>query len=305
MTICLENLRWGLTSEPAHFIELVEAADTAVTLDVGHAVSSETAHAGATTGAEFARMLAPRIVGAHVYDREDPHHIAPTDLERIGDTLSVLLDETACRWWVIELFSADEIRPTRELLLEFLRTRRRDSSPTAGDELPKGLERWAAARRSCYVILDGAADRQQAALGGRTPLESAETPNLDALATAGSSARMYPIAPGIAPSSQQAHWSLFGYEQASFPGRGYFEALGEGLAPARGDVTLRANLARVEARDGAFEIVERPDPRTGEADLAGVDLDAVIDGVAVTFTFTDHLQGLLTLHPQSAMCLTR
>jgi sugar phosphate isomerase/epimerase len=128
VTVCLENLRWGLTSEPSHFIELVEAAGSAITLDVGHAVSSETARAGTTTGAEFARMLAPRIVGAHVYDREDPHHIAPTDLDRIGDTLKVLLEETPCKWWVIELFSAEDIRPTRELLLDFLQGRRTDSA---------------------------------------------------------------------------------------------------------------------------------------------------------------------------------
>ncbi|MEI8080447.1 MAG: alkaline phosphatase family protein [Actinomycetes bacterium] len=147
------------------------------------------------------------------------------------------------------------------------------------------------------VLLDGAADRQQAALDGRTPLEAASTPNLDALAAAGSSARMYPIAPGIAPSSQQAHWSLFGYEQALFPGRGYFEALGEGLDPKPGEVVVRANLARVERGDGAFAIVERPDPRSGEADLEGVDLNAFIDGVSCEFTFTDHLQGLLTLRP--------
>jgi 2,3-bisphosphoglycerate-independent phosphoglycerate mutase len=153
-------------------------------------------------------------------------------------------------------------------------------------------------KKIMLVLLDGAADRQQAVLGGRTPLEAAATPNLDALAAAGASARMYPIAPGIAPSSQQAHWSLFGYDQAAFPGRGYFEALGEGLTPETGDVTLRANLARVEARDGVFEIVERPDPREGVADIGGIDLDAVIDGVSVTFTFTDHLQGILKLHPE-------
>jgi sugar phosphate isomerase/epimerase len=126
VTVCLENLRWGLTSEPEHFVDLVEAADSAVTLDVGHAVSSETARAGITTGAEYARLLAPRIVGAHVYDREDPHHIAPTNLDRIGDTLRVLLGETTCRWWVIELFSDAEIRSTRELLLSMLAERRTD-----------------------------------------------------------------------------------------------------------------------------------------------------------------------------------
>jgi 2,3-bisphosphoglycerate-independent phosphoglycerate mutase len=156
-----------------------------------------------------------------------------------------------------------------------------------------------APKKIMLVLLDGAADRGQAALGGLTPLEAATTPNLDALAAAGANARMYPVAPGIAPSSQQAHWSLFGYEQATFPGRGYFEALGEGLKPGNGDVCVRANLARVEVRGGGFEIVERPDPREGTADLAGVDLDTIIDDVLVTFTFTDHLQGIVTLHPES------
>jgi len=134
VTVCLENLRWGLTSEPQHFVDLVEFADSAVTLDVGHAVSSETARAGSVTGAEYAHMLAPRIVGAHVYDREDPHHIAPTDLDRIGDTLRVLLEETACRWWVIELFSAEEIRSTRALLLSLAGQGR--AEPAAASELP-------------------------------------------------------------------------------------------------------------------------------------------------------------------------
>jgi sugar phosphate isomerase/epimerase len=120
VTVALENLRWGLTSHPRHFIDLVEWSGSAVTLDVGHAVSSDVAESGAYSGAEFARLVAPRIVGAHVYDREAPHHIAPTDLDRIGETLRVLLGETGCRWWVIELFSADEIRSTRALLLDFL-----------------------------------------------------------------------------------------------------------------------------------------------------------------------------------------
>jgi 2,3-bisphosphoglycerate-independent phosphoglycerate mutase len=154
-------------------------------------------------------------------------------------------------------------------------------------------------KKIMLVLLDGAADRQQAALDGRTPLEAANTPNLDALASAGANGRMHPIAPGIAPSSQQAHWSLFGYEQSLFPGRGYLEALGLGRSPEPGQVVARANFCRVEERGGAFEIVERPDPREGAVDVAGVDLDAEIDGVAVSFIFTDHLQGLLVLTPLS------
>lgn len=154
-----------------------------------------------------------------------------------------------------------------------------------------------ASTRIMLVLLDGAADRQQPALGGLTPLEAAATPNLDALAAAGANARMYPIAPGVAPSSQQAHWSLFGYDQTVFPGRGYLEALGVGHTAEPGQVVFRANFAGVEERGGVFEIVERPDPREGALDLDGIDLDATIEGVDARFVFTDHLQGLLVLTP--------
>ncbi len=115
------------------------------------------------------------------------------------------------------------------------------------------------------VVPDGAGDRPQPELDGLTPIEAAETPNLDALASLGRSGLLYPVGPGLAPSSHQAHFALFGYAEAEFPGRGLLEALGEGLPPAPGEVVLRANLARVSEREGVLWIEERPDPREGEA----------------------------------------
>ena len=149
------------------------------------------------------------------------------------------------------------------------------------------------------VVLDGLGDRPQPDLGGLTPLEAAETPNLDALAALGTCGRLYPLSPGLAPSSHQAHFALFGYDEHDFPGRGLLEALGCEVPPAPGEVVLRANLARAEVSDGVWHITERPDPRTGEAGLEKLNLDAEIDGVRVRFVFTDHLQGLLFLSPAS------
>jgi len=145
------------------------------------------------------------------------------------------------------------------------------------------------------LVPDGMGDRPHPSLGGRTPLEAAHSPNFDELARLGRSGLLYPVGPGIATGSHQAHFALFGYEQRDFPGRGLIEALGEGQAPADGAVVLRANLARCSIRDGALWIDERPDPRTGEADLVGVSLDTVIDGVSCRFVHTDALQGLLFL----------
>jgi len=155
------------------------------------------------------------------------------------------------------------------------------------------------------VVPDGAGDRPHAALGGRTPIEAAETPNLDALAALGRCGLLYPLAPGLALSSHQAHFALFGYAERDFPGRGLLEALGEGLPPAEGEVVLRANLARVSERNGALWIDERPDPRTGEADLTGVDLNAEIDGVRLRFVHTGALQGLLFLSAADGRALSQ
>lgn len=160
------------------------------------------------------------------------------------------------------------------------------------------------------VVPDGAGDRPYEALSGpipgvsagvsraRTPIEAADTPNLDRLARLGRCGLLYPLGPGLAPSSHQAHFALFGYANEAFPGRGLLEALGEGHEPACGEVVLRANLARVSERDGVLWIDERPDPRTGEAPyLARAALDAEIDGVALRFVHTGALQGLLFLRP--------
>src|SRR5712691_5961547 len=77
-------------------------------------------------------------------------------------------------------------------------------------------------------LLDGLADRAHESLGGRSGLEAAQTPQLDRLCAAGSCGVLYAIGPGRAPSSEVAHWSMFGYRPDEFPGRAVFEALGRG-----------------------------------------------------------------------------
>jgi 2,3-bisphosphoglycerate-independent phosphoglycerate mutase len=164
----------------------------------------------------------------------------------------------------------------------------------------------AAFRRPVVMVVpDGAGDRPHASLDGLTPIEAADTPNLDALASLGRSGLLYPVGPGLAPSSHQAHFALFGYTQAEFPGRGLLEALGEGVPPAADEIVLRANLARVSERDGLLWIDERPDPRTGDARLGEVSLDAELGGVAARFVHTGALQGLLFLRATDGRTLSR
>ncbi len=118
------------------------------------------------------------------------------------------------------------------------------------------------------VLLDGLADRAHDSLGGRTGVEAASTPNLDALCAAGSCGVIYAIGPGRAPSSEVAHWSMLGYRPDEFPGRAVFEALGRGQDVSSEDVFAYAALRPAERRDDGWWLTGRPDP-VKDAEEAG------------------------------------
>ena len=83
---------------------------------------------------------------------------------------------------------------------------------------------------------------------GRSELETAGIPNLDALARQGSCGLTTPVLPGITPGSGPGHMSLFGYDPVKYlMGRGVLEALGSGVQLAEGDVAARGNLCTIAA----------------------------------------------------------
>jgi 2,3-bisphosphoglycerate-independent phosphoglycerate mutase len=100
--------------------------------------------------------------------------------------------------------------------------------------------------KAILLIGDGLGDRPVAELGGKTPLEAAETPNLDRIALEGENGLLDPIAPGIPPGSDTAHLALLGYHPYEvYTGRGPFEALGIGMEVRPGDVCFRCNFSTV------------------------------------------------------------
>jgi 2,3-bisphosphoglycerate-independent phosphoglycerate mutase len=90
---------------------------------------------------------------------------------------------------------------------------------------------------------------------GKTELESAKTPNLDALALQGVQGASIPVLPGIAPGSGPGHLGLFGYDPLTYLiGRGALEATGIGLEMQPGDVAARGNFCTL---DSAGKISDR------------------------------------------------
>jgi 2,3-bisphosphoglycerate-independent phosphoglycerate mutase len=97
------------------------------------------------------------------------------------------------------------------------------------------------------VIPDGAADEPQAALAGRTPLQAARLPHMDAIAAAGVVGRANHVPASLSPGSDVANLSLLGYDPlANFTGRAPLEAAAQNIPLAADDWAIRCNLVTIE-----------------------------------------------------------
>ena len=93
------------------------------------------------------------------------------------------------------------------------------------------------------VLGDGMADEPIAELGGKTPLEYADTPNLDRLSKKSEIGMVHTIPDGMKPGSDTANLSVLGYNpKVYYSGRSPLEALSIGVPMKDTDIALRCNI---------------------------------------------------------------
>ncbi|WP_303857935.1 cofactor-independent phosphoglycerate mutase [Aminicella lysinilytica] len=114
------------------------------------------------------------------------------------------------------------------------------------------------------VVPDGAGDEKIDALGGKTPLEAANMPFVDELASMGEVGMVKTIPPGVAPGSDAANLSVMGYDPSVYlTGRSPLEAASIGIDMSDTDVAFRTNVVTLSGT-GAYEDLTVEDHSAGE-----------------------------------------
>lgn len=131
-----------------------------------------------------------------------------------------------------------------------------------------------------YVIVlgDGMADEPIESLGGKTPLEYAATPAMDALSKKSEIGMVHTIPEGMKPGSDTANLAVLGYDPKKYySGRSPLEALSIGVPMKDTDIAIRCNIVTISEDDVPFEertIIDHSADEISTEDCA-VLLDAV------------------------------
>ena len=151
-------------------------------------------------------------------------------------------------------------------------------------------------RKAVIFLADGMADLPIAELGGRTPLEFAETPAMDAIAREGASGTFFTLPDGLPTSSDVANMSVLGfYPEKNYPGRGPIEAVSQGIDLGPDDIAWRCNLVTVSP-DGILLDYSSGHLEEARARTLMNDLEKTFGSDKVTFYPGVSYRNLLVLH---------
>lgn len=132
------------------------------------------------------------------------------------------------------------------------------------------------------IIPDGAADLPLAELDGKTPMQAADTPNMDWIATNGRIGTVRNVPKGMYAGSDVAIMSVLGYDpRRYYTGRAPIEAAAIGLELADDEWVFRCNLITIV--DGMMEDYAAGHISTKEAAALIAELNRLLGGQHVKF----------------------
>ena len=134
-----------------------------------------------------------------------------------------------------------------------------------------------------YIVIlgDGMADEPIETLGGKTPLECANIPALNELASKGELGLVKTVPDSMKPGSDVANLAVMGYDpEKNYSGRSPLEALSVGVAMEDTDVVLRCNIITVSEAE-PYEQKTIIDHSSGE--ISTEDADVLMDAIREAF----------------------
>lgn len=131
------------------------------------------------------------------------------------------------------------------------------------------------------ILCDGMAGLPLAELDGKTTLEYADTPNMDALAGKGEMGLVQNVPEGMKPGSDVANLAVMGYDpRIYYSGRSPLEALSLGIDMEPDDIAYRCNVVTL-TQEEPYPEKTILDHSSGEIDTA--DTDVLMDSIRAAF----------------------
>lgn len=151
--------------------------------------------------------------------------------------------------------------------------------------------------KTILILLDGLADRPQQALQGKTPMQAAYTPHMDALAALSETGTMVPWKPGIPLGTEAAHFALMGYPMEGFPGRGIISALTLEKTLEEETLYLMKTWANLEKTSEGYRVLQRDFKDLTQEEILSLSqcLPKEMEGISVRWTQQEGPHSLLRL----------
>ncbi len=156
------------------------------------------------------------------------------------------------------------------------------------------------------ILLDGLGDRAYARFDHKTPLQAAHTPVLDTIARTSANGLYHASSVGQALPSENAHFTMFGYDMDDFPGRGVLEATGYNIDISHKDVAILSHFVNLSEKDNAL-IHEKGKPEATADEISKlieVIKEFEMEGITVSFHPTGGIRGIIKMSGDVSPAIT-